>query len=65
MSEQVEMDSIPQCDLCNDGTPAKYDARLPGLGGSWGNVCQRHWMQYGPHVLGTGSGQRLVLRATS
>jgi hypothetical protein len=65
MSEQVEMNSIPQCDLCNDGTPAKYDAQLPPLGGGWGNVCQDHWMRYGPGKLGTGHGQRLVLRVKS
>jgi hypothetical protein len=62
MSEQVEMAEIPKCDLCKDGTLAEYDARLPGVGGSWGYVCGAHWAIEGPGQLGTGHGQRLVLR---
>jgi hypothetical protein len=65
MSEQVEMTEIPECDLCSNGTPAGYDARLSRLGGSWGYVCETHWQQWGPGVLGTGNGQRLILREES
>jgi hypothetical protein len=63
---QVEMDEIPNCDVCahkGEGeTKASYDARLPYLGGSWGYVCERHFRLYGPGQLGTGHGQRLVKR---
>lgn len=67
--DSVEMAAIPDCDVCkmenNLSTPAVYDARLPGAGGSWGYVCQRHFDQLGPGSLGTGNGQRLILRKKS
>ena len=54
----------PNCDVCvsrgNVVTPAVFDARLPGLGGTWGYVCQACFDAYGPGVLGVGHGQRLV-----
>jgi hypothetical protein len=40
--------------------PAYADARIPAAG-SWGYVCKEHFDSYGCQ-LGTGKGQRLVLR---
>ena len=60
MSDFVVVDTLPLCDLCSNGTRAQYDARLPGAGGRWGNVCAWHFDLYGPGKLGTGNGQRLV-----
>lgn len=58
MSEEVQVSTIPRCDLCGDGTPAKYDGRMHT--GSWANMCEQHFATYGVG-LGTGRGQRLVL----
>ena len=60
MSTQVKVDRIPNCDLCGDGTKAKYDASLPALGGTWGNVCKEHFVRLGGS-LGLGRGQELIL----
>ena len=53
----VTVANLPNCDICNDGTLAKYDARIPGM--SWGNLCQSHFMQFGC-ALGVGFGQELI-----
>ena len=57
----VEVNRIPSCDLCGDNTPAKYDANI---GRGWGNVCTRHFLEYGCS-LGVGVGQQLLLRGSS
>lgn len=56
---EVLVTSVPQCDLCADGTPASHDARLPRYG-SWGNVCPEHFNGEGC-TTGVGAGQRYVL----
>lgn len=64
--ESVEVASIPSCDICaseNTDTPAYADARLPGLGGVWANVCQMHFDALGGS-LGTGNGQVYVKSAS-
>jgi hypothetical protein len=59
---EIDVATAPSCDVCkyDNGvdTPAAYDARLPGKGGSWGNVCQRHFDAYGPGQTGTGHAQK-------
>lgn len=55
---RVTVPKIPNCDLCSDGTKAKYDARLR-RGGRWAYVCQRHFEQM-DCTLGMGCGQELV-----
>ena len=65
MGTSVQMDVIPECDVCKEQgftVKAKFDARLPKMGGSWGYVCQHHFDLYGPGQLGTGHGQELVER---
>ena len=66
MAAEVKVDKIPNCDVHLDfmktAVPAVYDARLPGLGGCWGYVCQECFDKHGPGQLGTGHGQKLVLR---
>ena len=54
----VTVTALPSCDLCPTPTPAKYDARIPGL--SWGNLCQTHFDAYGCE-LGIGKGQMLTV----
>ena len=58
MSKQVTVSHLPDCDLCADGTKAKYDVRLPHYG-CWANVCEKHFKQEGCK-LGTGYGQELI-----
>lgn len=60
MSEQVEVAELPQCDICGNET-AKYDGRIAGRS-SWAYMCEVCWACYGNGRLGTGYGQRLVLR---
>lgn len=62
MGSQVIVKQLPDCDIHADGTPALYDARLPGKGGSWGYVCQLCFDAFGPGQLGTGHGQKLIVR---
>ncbi len=57
MSEQTEVSVLPQCDLC--GANARYDGKT--VNGPWANMCQIHFAMLGVG-LGTGKGQRLVLR---
>lgn len=56
----VIVGSIPECDICQDGTPAEYDASIVAYGGTWGNVCGYHFLRLGC-TLGVGKGQRLIL----
>ena len=58
MSKQTTVSRLPDCDLCANGTKAKYDVRLPRQG-CWANVCEKHFKQEGC-ALGTGLGQELI-----
>ena len=58
MGKQTTVSHLPDCDLCANGTKAKYDVRLP-LQGCWANVCEKHFKQEGC-ALGTGLGQELI-----
>lgn len=57
--DTATVSNIPNCDVCKS-SKAVYDARLPGLGGSWGNVCQDCFDKHGPGQTGTGHAQKLV-----
>jgi hypothetical protein len=63
MGEQVEMTTIPMCDLNKQHGKAAYDSRLPKLGGSWAYVCEACFREYGPGRVGTGNAQRLIQRS--
>jgi hypothetical protein len=61
--ETTVVSQIPSCDLCGGSgvkKPAYADANL---GRGWANVCREHFVQHGCR-LGTGRGQRLILRGT-
>ena len=60
MSKQVIVAHLPTCDLCADGTKAKYDARLP-LNGCWANLCEECFKR-AECTLGVGHGQELIER---
>lgn len=66
MSDQVEVEVLPPCDLCKRvlrmTAPAEAyaDCNIPRLG-IWGYVCRKHFVTEQCR-LGTGRGQRLVLR---
>lgn len=55
----VEVVELPDCDICGD--TAHYDARLKA--GPWAYVCQKCFEQYSTGRLGTGYGQRLILKS--
>lgn len=62
--KSVEVDRIPNCDLCATAvvpkqTPAIVDGKTRM--GPWANMCERHFKQYGCG-LGLGRGQQLILR---
>lgn len=62
MSESVEVSSLPDCDLCQQfgtKTIANYDALT--IYGPWGYLCNEHFQSHGIG-LGTGRGQKLILR---
>jgi len=58
MSNTVEVAVIPTCDFC--ALDAKYDSQTHL--GPWAYLCQEHWHAYGVQKLGTGFGQKLVLK---
>ena len=58
MSTQVQVSTLPSCDVCGNGTPAHYDAATTH--GPWGFLCEQHFAAIGIG-LGMGRGQRLVL----
>lgn len=60
MSDKVEVYSLPPCQLHSDGTLAEYDAKT--IWGPWAYVCVRCFRKYTSGRLGTGLGQRLVLK---
>lgn len=55
----AEVPQIPDCDMCVDGTRAEYDAKTSQ--GPWAYMCRNHYGQWGIG-LGTGKGQRLILK---
>jgi hypothetical protein len=56
----VEVDALPNCDLCADGkTKAAYDGKTRY--GTWGFMCPRHFKTVGTGT-GLGRGQKLVVR---
>lgn len=59
---QVEVERIPPCDLCDDGTPAAVDGKT--IHGPWANMCEAHFERFGIG-LGLGRGQRLIQRERS
>ena len=63
MSTEVEVTRLPKCDICHHDeqvvTDATYDGKTKR--GPWANMCDRHFKSDGIG-LGTGRGQRLVLR---
>ena len=63
MSEQVEMDEIPMCDLC-EVARALVDGRMAGRS-TWAYMCDDCWQLYGCGKLGTGFGQKLIERKKS
>lgn len=64
MSTQVTVPVLPNCDMCalsDIEFPAEYDAKT--VYGPWANMCRRHWQVFAAFPdLGTGKGQRLVLK---
>lgn len=58
MAREVTVLKYPRCDVC--GAEAHYDAATRQ--GPWAFLCDKHWksMTYGR--LGTGVGQRLLLK---
>jgi hypothetical protein len=55
---EVKMTELPKCSFC--GNVAGYDGKTT-QGGQWGYMCEDHFRLCG-RGLGTGIGQRLVLR---
>ena len=58
MSSEVLVYKLPACDVCGD--PAVYDAKTKS--GPWANLCEKDFKVHGLGKLGTGYGQRLVLK---
>lgn len=60
MSTQVEVERLPQCDIPGCGTVAGYDGKTNW--GPWAYMCEDDFRHHGVG-LGTGKGQRLILRS--
>jgi len=58
MSDVTYVEKLPQCNLCE--SEARYDAALTL--GAWAYVCTEHWHQYTDGKLGTGLGQKLLVK---
>lgn len=58
MSEVTYVNALPPCNFC--GIPAQYDAAL--VAGAWAYLCTEHWFAYGVQKLGTGYGQKLLVK---
>ena len=58
-TQKVVVMELPDCDICADGTKAKYDAKTRG--GPWANLCAPCWQRHSYRTLGTGMGQELVV----
>lgn len=61
MSTEVQVAVIPLCDICKTN-PAAYDGKTTIGHGPWAYMCEFCWTTVGVGQLGTGFGQRLVLR---
>lgn len=63
MATEATVDKMPDCDLCSlfygRKRVAKYDGKTRG--GPWGYMCEECFQSHGVG-LGTGRGQKLVLR---
>lgn len=59
MSEETLVTTKPDCDFC--GAEASFDGKT--ILGPWAYMCDAHWKSHGLGQLGTGRGQRLVLKA--
>lgn len=67
VGEEVEVDTIPPCDFCQQFSSRRVKAKFDGATkpnsparGSWAYMCGRHHARYGVGV-GRGKGQRLIL----
>jgi hypothetical protein len=62
---EVTVPELPPCDFCviddDKITPAEYDGKT--VTGPWAYMCGAHYSKYGMG-LGTGVGQRLILKET-
>jgi len=67
MATEVTVRRLPDCDVCKFETPgekprpAAYDGKT--IHGPWANMCEEHWKSHGVGRLGTGFGQRLILKS--
>lgn len=63
MSDQVRVTILPNCDFCQQESSVSL-ATVDGktVMGPWANMCAHHFAAYGVG-LGTGKGQRLVLKS--
>jgi hypothetical protein len=61
VSKSVKVRHPVKCDYCKDGTAAVYDARTRP--GTWAFMCEEHFITHGIG-LGTGLGQRLIVKKT-
>lgn len=59
MSETAYVSKLPQCNFCTD--TALYDSALTNTS-AWAYVCTEHWNKYGVKKLGTGYGQKLLVK---
>lgn len=65
MPKTAIVEKLPDCDMCKaEGRkePAEYDSKT--VHGPWASLCEPHWQKYGVKPLGTGRGQKLVLRGS-
>ncbi len=65
MSKAVTVSELPACQFC--GQPAEYDARTKTGPGSiasmrWAYMCKSCWKLRTHQELGTGLGQKLILK---
>lgn len=64
MSTTVTVAELPYCDLCkafgNEPTKAFVDGKMKQ--GPWAFMCEKHWESHGVGQLGTGYGQKLLLK---
>lgn len=64
MSDAVIVAELPFCDLCQafGRAPAKAVVDGKTKQGPWAFMCAEHWASYGVGRLGTGYGQKLLLK---
>lgn len=59
--EVLLVESIPNCNFCDDGTPGPYD--FVTTIGPWANGCEKHYKEYRLYAdLGMGKGQLYVTK---